>query len=212
MKRAIPILPVIALAAMAATAVLSNTAWFRQDIASNTRLTRHIPHTLGSWTLVEDSGPSESEIRGLETTDIIKRTYSDGRNLVELVVAHIAHSSRKSAHAQESCLRGSGALVGSIYRHRPISTPVDATVISIESRNRKSLVFYWYKIGPTYTSEYFRSSLLMFMGGLVGRQAKGASLVRILTPLAPGEQEEAARARLDAFTGSLIPALEATLP
>ncbi|HLP40166.1 MAG TPA: EpsI family protein [Fibrobacteria bacterium] len=212
MKRSFPILPVFALAAMAATAVLSNTVWFRQDIASNTRLTRHIPGTLGSWTVVEDSGPSEGEIRGLETTDIIKRTYSDGRNLVELVVAHIAHSSRKSAHAQESCLRGSGALVGSIYRHRPPSTPVDATVISIESRNRKSLVFYWYKIGPTYTSEYFRSSLLMFMGGLLGREAKGASLVRILTPLAPGEQEEAARARLDAFTGPLIPALEATLP
>jgi EpsI family protein len=212
MKGRLALLLGIALPVMTVTAVLSNTVWFRQDIASDTRLTRNIPPSLGPWRLVEETGPSEDEIRGLETRDVIKRTYSDGRNLVELVVAHIATSSRKSAHAQESCLRGSGALVGSIYHRQPPGTPVDATVISIESRNRKSLVYYWYKIGPTYTSAYFRSSLLMFLGGLVGRESKGASLVRILSPLSPGETQESAQGRLDGFTGALLPALEATLP
>lgn len=200
------------LALMSVTAVLSNTAWFRQDIASDTRLTAGIPAVISAWSMVDETPPTEQEIRGLETRDIIKRTYSDGRSLVELVVAHIAHSSRKSAHAQEACLRGSGALVGSIGKRRVPEVPVDATVITIDSRNRKSMVYYWYKIGPTYTSDYFRSSLLMFLGGLVGRESKGASLIRLLSPLAAGEDEARARERLDAFARSLIPELESTLP
>ncbi len=212
MNRRAYILLAAAFGLMAVTAWFSNRVWFRQDIHGDTQLTRNLPPVLGAWRLVEEVSPSEDEFKGLETRDIIKRTYSDGRSFIELVVAHIAHSSRKSAHAQESCLRGSGALVGNIYRKKLAGAPVDATVISIDSRNRKSLVNYWYKIGGIYTSDYFKSSYMMFMGGLVGRQSQGASLIRLLSPVATGETEALVQARLEQFTESLVPALEATLP
>lgn len=212
MNRRALVLLAAAFGLMAMTAWFSNTVWFRQVIHSDTQLTRNLPSVIGAWRLVEEAAPTESEYRGLETRDIVKRTYSDGRSMVELVLAHIAHSSRKSAHAQESCLRGSGALVGNIYRKKLAGAPVDATVISIDSRNRKSLVNYWYKIGDIYTSDYFRSSLLMFMGGMVGRQSQGASLIRLLSPVASGETEASVQARLENFTEALVPALELTLP
>jgi hypothetical protein len=94
-----------ALLALAAGACVSNLSLFRQDLQGTTDLTRLLPMRMGAWTAIGDSPATESEIRGLETRDVIKRTYSDGRDVVELVVAYIAHSNRKSAHAQEACLR-----------------------------------------------------------------------------------------------------------
>jgi EpsI family protein len=201
-----------ALAALAAAAALSNTVLFRQVVTGKTELTRNIPSRIGSWELVEESAATPGEIQGLETTDIIKRTYSNGRNYMELVVAYIAHSSRKSAHAQEACLRGAGAMVGSIGDLELDSNRVDAKMISIDLRERRQWVCYWYKIGDTYTAQYLSSSLLMFLGGLIGETHQGASLVRLLTPEARGESQDQIRARMDDFTHHLLPELRKNLP
>jgi EpsI family protein len=201
-----------ALAALGAAAVLSNTVLFRQVVTGKTELTRNIPSRIGAWELVDESQPSAGEIQGLETTDIIKRTYSNGRNYMELVVAYIAHSSRKSAHAQEACLRGAGAMVGSIGDLDLDSSRVSAKLISIDLREHRQWVCYWYKIGDTYTAKYLSSSLLMFLGGLIGQNHQGASLVRLLTPEARGESQAQIQARMDDFTHSLLPELHKNLP
>lgn len=201
-----------ALAALAAGALLSNTVLFRQVVQGTTDLTRNISPELGPWRLVEQAAATESEIRGLETRDIVKRTYGNGQEYIELVVAYIAHSSRKSAHAQEACLRGSGAMVGKIESRRLAGSPVLAKSLSLDLQNRKQHVYYWYKIGKVYTSDYLESSLKMFIGGLFGADAQGASLVRLLTPVRHGESQERIDARLEEFTRYLIPALEANLP
>lgn len=210
-------LPRIALAAallsLAAAAVLSNTLLFRQTVQGNTDLARRIPQSLGPWMLIDDHPATESEVRGLETRDIVKRTYSrGGGEYVNLVVAYIAHSSRKSAHAQEACLRGSGAMVGHIESRRLSRAPILARSMGIDLMNNKQHVYYWYKIGNEYTADYLESSLKMFLGGLFGGSKQGASLVRIMTPVRRGEAQEKVDLRLEDFAVHLLPALEAHLP
>lgn len=202
----------ITLILLAGGSWLSNSALFRQEVQGTTDLTRNIPGRLGSWTLVAESPVTASEIRGLETRDVVKRTYTDGRDVVELVVAYIAHSSRKSAHAQEACLRGSGALVSRIHARKLDRTPILAKSISLDLRNQKQRVYYWYKIGDVHTSEYLKSSLMMFLGGLAGKDSRGASLVRLLTPERLGEPEDQINKRLEDFAFQLLPALQANLP
>jgi EpsI family protein len=203
---------VAALALLAASAALSNSVLFRQAVQGRTDRTRGIAGQIGAWHLVEESAATPSEIQGLETRDIIKRTYSDGRDFMELVVAYIAHSSRKSAHAQEACLRGSGALVGTIGDVEWEGGRVGGKLISIDIRDRRQWVCYWYKIGDTYTADYLSSSLRMFLGGLFGRKRQGASLVRILTPAFRGESQTQVLVRMQDFTHSLLPELERNLP
>lgn len=200
------------LALLAGTAVLSNTVLFRQVIQGTTELTRNIPHRLGDWELIEEYPATPSEVRGLETSDIIKRTYGNGRHYMELVVAYIAHSSRKSAHAQEACLRGSGAMVGSIGNLTLDGGRVGAKLISMDNRNQRQWVAYWYKIGDIYTADYLMSSLRMFLGGLVGQKTQGASLIRILTPESRGEGQAQIQDRMDNFTRALLPELQKNLP
>ena len=162
--------------------------------------------------MVDEQPASPSEVQGLETRDIIKRTYSDGHDYMELVVAYIAHSSRKSAHAQEACLRGAGALVGTIGKVSWENGRVGGKLISIDVRDQREWVCYWYKIGNTYTADYLASSLRMFLGGLIGEKNQGASLVRILTPEARGESQSRIEARMQDFTHSLLPEREKALP
>lgn len=202
-----------ALAALAAGAVLSNTVLFRQSVQGDTDRARHIPAQMGAWSLIDETPASESEIRGLETRDIIKRSYAKGPHQVHLVVAYIAHSSRKSAHAQEACLRGAGAMVGRIESRRLSRSPVLAKSISLDLQDHRQQVYYWYKIGPAYTAEYLESSLRMFLGGLAGSQKpQGASLIRLLTPVRKGESQAQVDERLEDFAFNLLPELERLLP
>lgn len=200
------------LALLAATAVLSNTVLFQQVVQGRTELARNISTHIGDWELIDEQEATPSEVRGLETSDIIKRTYGNGRHYMELVVAYIAHSSRKSAHAQEACLRGSGAMVGSIGDVSWEGGRVNAKLISVDIHDRRQWVGYWYKIGDIYTASYLSSSLRMFLGGLVGRQTQGASLIRILTPEAKGETQSLVQARMQDFTHALLPELQKNLP
>jgi EpsI family protein len=200
------------LAALAVSALVSNTLLFRQVVQGKSELTRNISHHIGPWQLVDEVQASASEIQGLETSDIIKRTYSDGRNYIELVVAYIAHSSRKSAHAQEACLRGAGAMVGSITDVKWEQGRLGGKLITIDLRERRQWVCYWYKIGNVYTADYLSSSLRMFLGGLFGKKQQGASMIRILTPETRGEKPEVILNRLQTFTHHLLPELEKNLP
>lgn len=199
------------LALLAVSAALSNTVLFRQVVQGHTDYTRNIPARLGEWEMLQERPASASEIQGLETRDIIKRTYGNGRTSVELVIAYIAHSSRKSAHAQEACLRGAGALVGSITDVYWDEEKVGSKLISLDMGNRRQWVSYWYKIGNTYTADYLGSSLRMFLGGLVGSRHQGASLIRLSTPENPGETPAQIQARLRGFTRVLLPELEKNL-
>lgn len=206
------ILTAIALGMMGITAILSSQVLFQQVVQGHTDLTRNIPTRIGEWEMVNQAEASASEIRGLETGDIIKRTYTNGSAYMELVVAYISHSSRKSAHAQEACLRGAGALVGSINDFTMRNSRVDAKLISIDIHDRRQWVCYWYKIGSLHTAQYLRSSLIMFLGGLAGKKGQGASLIRLLTPEIQGESRERIQDRMEDFTRVLLPELEKTLP
>ncbi len=208
----IGVLTGIALALLAVTAALSNALLFRQDVQGNSHNTSHISTVLGPWVQVEDIGPSLGEIHGLETTDIIKRVYANGPHTIELVVAYIPHSSRKSAHAQEACLRGSGAQVGSIAMRQLAHSPVLAKSISLNLHGRRDQVYYWYKVGHIYTADYLSTSFKLFLGRLTGHAYHGASLIRLLTPVSDGESPAAVNRRLENFTRYLLPELSRAVP
>jgi EpsI family protein len=202
----------LALGALAVSAGLSNTRLFRQEIQGTTDFTRALPARLGDWTQIDQAEATQSEIIGLETRDIVKRSYGNGRDRIELVVAYIAHSSRKSAHAQEACLRGSGALVGRIEDRRLTRSPVLAKSIGMDMQNQTFQVYYWYKIGKTYTADYLAASLKLFVRELTGGEKGGASLIRLLTPMRKGEDQAGVDGRLEDFTTALLPELEKCLP
>ncbi len=191
---------------------LSNVHLFQQPVRATSDLTKNISKVMGTWRLYREMEPLEAEYQGLETTDIIKRTYTNGEDFIHLIVAYIAHSNRKSAHAQEACLRGSGAKVGALSTSPLGDSPVTATKITINMGGQEALVYYWYKIGNVYTSQYLKSSFLMFLGGIIGKKQQGAALVRISTSISRGVNKTAAKNRLEEFTQALLPQLNKHLP
>lgn len=201
-----------ALAILAGSAVITQAFLFKQVIQGHSDFTRNLSPQLGAWRSIRDMPISQTEIIGLETQDIKRSVYSDGMHSIELVVAYIAHSTRKSAHAQEACLRGAGALVSHLETVKFQDPAISGKLINLQFQNQKHWVLYFYKIGPHYTADYLRSSWLMFFGGLTGQEQKGSALIRLLTPEKPGESQETIQERLRQFSALLIPELEAKLP
>lgn len=206
------LLTAASLALLALSAFLTHAALFKQNVQGNSNFTRLIPPMVGEWQLIDEYPASPSEIQGLETSDIIKRAYANNGKQVELVVAYIAHSNRKSAHAQEACLRGAGAMVGSVEMVRLKTIPVQAKVLTIDLRDRRQWVYYWYKMGSLHTAEYLLSSLRMFLNGLFSKEPQGTTLVRIMTPEGRGEDAESVSLRMEDFARNLVPLLEMHLP
>ncbi len=193
-------------------AYLSHFVLFQQPIRVDSDYTKNIPQTIGRWSLIDVSTPSESEYRGLETKDIIKRTYSDGNQYIELVVAYIAHSNRKSAHAQEACLRGAGAMVGSIEHRNIANNAADVTSISVDYAQHKAWVYYWFKMGHLHSSRYLNLSWKLFLAGLLHGGHQGSALVRLLAYQNPMDNKADVQKHLEDFAENLIPVLNQTLP
>lgn len=199
-------------AALALTAFAGYFFLFRQTIQASTHFTLMISPQLGPWTALREGKVSAGEIRGLETSDVIRRHYRRGPSVIEAVIAHIPISNRKSAHAQEACLRGSGAMVSRLEKVSFPELPLKATHIEMDYAGRKVTVLYWYKFGHDHTSDYIRSIALMSLSALKGDGPRGSTLIRLLTPRGENETPDQALARLREFSRPLIGELNDKLP
>jgi exosortase D (VPLPA-CTERM-specific) len=174
------------------------------------------PGNLGQWqgrpSLLE---PQIEHALGLE--DYILSDYNKSRSgAVNLYVAYYA-SQRKgsSIHSPIVCIPGGGWQIVDFQRTsyndqaRNLSLPINRVVIAQNSD--KQLVYYWFvQRGRNVANEYW-SKWHLFVDAIAQNRTDGA-LVRLTTPLYPGETEEKADERLQSFIQELEPRLSAFLP
>jgi exosortase D (VPLPA-CTERM-specific) len=128
---------------------------------------------------------------------------------VNLYVAYYgSQRDRRSAHSPRSCLPGGGWQIVDLHTITIPGTGQRANRMLITNGEMRQLVYYWFpQRGRTVTNELMVKWLL-FWDSLTLRRTDGA-LVRLMTPLAPGEAVAAAEQRLAdvaARTGPLLPA------
>jgi EpsI family protein len=81
----------------------------------------------------------------------------------------------------------------------------------IERNGSKQLVYYWYdERGRSIASEYWSKWYLL--SDAVTKNRSDGALIRLITALAPGEQESDADSRLQLFMQDLQPRLQEYLP
>jgi EpsI family protein len=174
------------------------------------------PGNLGQWqgrpSLLE---PQIEHALGLE--DYILSDYNKSRSgAVNLYVAYYA-SQRKgsSIHSPIVCIPGGGWQIVDFQRTsyndqaRNLSLPLNRVVIAQNSD--KQLVYYWFvQRGRNVANEYW-SKWHLFVDAIAQNRTDGA-LVRLTTPLYPGETEEKADERLQSFIQELEPRQSAFLP
>lgn len=173
------------------------------------------PLAIDDWLAREGSLQGEVE-EMLAVDDYLLADYrSQSGDQVNFYVAYYA-SQRKgvSPHSPQVCIPGGGWQITDLSEiwYNPVGEgafPVNRAVL--EMNMQKQLVYYWFEQrGKRIANEYWMK-WFMLVDSIIMNRTDGA-LVRVITPISPGEDIVNADDRLQKFVGDVLPLLSEYVP
>lgn len=153
----------------------------------------------------------------LKLDDYVLADFVHGEDLVNFFVAwYDSQAAGRTTHSPRMCLPGGGWRIADLRQvtvpgASVNGAPLKVNRVEIELGRDKELVYYWFQQrGRVITSEYL-AKWYLFWDGLTRRRTDGA-LVRLISPLRPGEAPGAVDARLQQFAAQVVPRLQRHVP
>ncbi|NWF56385.1 MAG: EpsI family protein [Syntrophaceae bacterium] len=187
---------------------------FREKIPSSKPFNQ-FPLAVGAWE-GKRQYMEEKFIKELDLTDYVIVDYQNAGRPVNFYLAWY-ESQRKgeSIHSPETCLPGSGwefrqagqaqvALEGT-------GRSIRVTRAMMEKSGSRQLSYFWFPVRGRILTNAWELKFFTFWDSLTRQRTDGA-LVRLITPVLPGEQAEDAEKRLQEFTRLIVPTLDEFLP
>ncbi|MCP4618186.1 MAG: VPLPA-CTERM-specific exosortase XrtD [Bradyrhizobium sp.] len=204
------------LALLCATALAGVAIGGRQELIPERTPFVQFPSTLGAWQGRSSSlEPQVEHFLGL--TDYVLSDYAraDTRN-VNFYVAYYA-SQRKgvSPHSPQVCIPGDGWQIADFQRtsyvdqDRGLTVPLNRVVI--ERASHKQIVYYWFEQRGKRVANEYLSKWHLLADAVYLNRTDGA-LIRLTTPVYPGETEQDGDKRLRGFMHELLPQMTRFLP
>jgi EpsI family protein len=182
------------------------------------RLTlQSFPRQIENWT-GNDITIDTDTLRVLGPGDFLLRVYTDPEQhlpYVDLFIAYFpSQSTNDTMHSPKNCLPGAGwapiessRITLQVPGHAPF--PVNRYVIA--KGDSKQVVLYWYWAHDRgVASEYWAKYYLV--ADSIRMNRSDGSLVRVTTPLLPGENPDVAQQRLLPFVSAIVPKLQTYIP
>ena len=208
-----PIIAAAVLMALTAGAVL---AMPERGASAPPREDLHgFPMALGAWQGRRDS-IGDNYLAILKLSDYVIADFRRGNEpAVNFYVAYYdSQSAGASAHSPRSCIPGGGWQITDLSRRQIAMRdggllPVNRAVV--QKGGSRQLVYYWFdQRGRLLTNEYLVKWYLLWDS--IWRNRSDGAMVRLTTPLAPGEALEDADRRLAAFAAEAHPAMQPHVP
>jgi EpsI family protein len=174
------------------------------------------PSSLGGWRGRASSlDPQTEHFLGL--TDYILTDFSkpNSRPVNFYVAYYASQRNGVSPHSPAVCIPGNGWQIADLQRTSFSSNNPNITLpfnrVIIQKNSAKELVYYWFEErGRKIANEWWSKSYLLY-DDIFQNRTDGA-LVRITTPIYPGEIESDADKRLQGFIRDFEPTLRQFLP
>jgi len=172
------------------------------------------PQQLGNWSGV-DVPLDIDTLKVLGPGDFLLRSYTDDKDApLDLFIAYFpSQRTGDTIHSPQHCLPGSGWVP---IENREITLvlpghpfPVNRYVIRKEDDRR--VVLYWFWAHDRGIASEYWAKFYLVADSLRMNRSDGA-LVRITSPMYPGESADAAEERLMPFTNSVLPLLNTYIP
>src|SRR5437879_224233 len=204
-------------AGLIASAAIFLQARGRNEIFPPRRPLQSFPTQLNNWTST-DIALQKDVLEVLGPGDFLLRVYqnpAEKQPFVDLFIAYFpSQRTGDTIHSPKHCLPGSGWLPVESSRVTlalPRHSPFLANRYVIAKGTDRQLVLYWYLAHDrAVASEYWAKFYLVTDSIRLNRS--DGSLVRVTTPLRPGETTDAAQARLTSFAGKFTPLLNQYIP
>jgi exosortase D (VPLPA-CTERM-specific) len=175
------------------------------------------PMVLGDWKGKAD--PMAGVYIGtLKMDDYLLADYANNRQQgVNLYIAYYNSQSKgASIHSPRACMPGGGWEIKSLAQRvvdgvRTGSQPLQVNRAEIQLGENKQLVYYWFRMHGRGISNEYLLKWYVFWDALT-RNRTDAALMRITTPLGPGESFADADSRLINFVKTLNPDISDYVP
>ncbi|MGC9158363.1 MAG: exosortase C-terminal domain/associated protein EpsI [Terracidiphilus sp.] len=192
--------------------------WTRPDADRNPACQplSQLPAVIGEWTGV-DQPIDEETLRVLGDGEFLSRLYARSAQAapIGLFIGYFpTQRTGQTIHSPRHCLPGAGwSFESSRYVHL-----VDAAGKShlvgeyiIANGDMRQFVIYWYQAHGRSVANEYMAKMYMVIDAIRTNRTDGA-LVRVITPILPGQGVAAARQRAEAFTRQLAPLLPRFIP
>ncbi len=207
---------VLAAALIAVTAILLQARTHTEVIPQHLLLSS-FPAQLANWDSTEIAQDKQT-LEVLGPGDFLERVYQDPNGKMPSVDLFLAYFPSQRAgetpHSPQHCLPGSGwnpeenvRLTLSLPGHGPF--PANRYVISKGGARR--LVLYWFWAHDRGVASEYWAKFYLVKDAIQMNRSDG-SLVRLVTPMFPGETPDAAQRRILPFTSAVVPLLDDYIP
>lgn len=199
---------VLLLAAVAGAAVM--VAGRQENVPARTSFDA-FPRTIDGW-FGQSEVLEDIVLDALKLDDYVLMDYrnSEGRTVNFYAAYYASQRSGAAAHSPASCLPGGGWRMHDLAPYEVLPGLVVNRSI-IQKGEYRQLVYYWFKQRDRIVANEFMVKWYLLWDALVRNRTDGA-LVRLTTPVAPGEDIKDADARLTAFAALVVPGLRTYIP
>jgi exosortase D (VPLPA-CTERM-specific) len=142
--------------------------------------------------------------------------FGDGQPVNLYAAYYQSQRKGQSAHSPQSCLPGGGWEISSFRRmdlpaNSEMIRPLHVNRALIQKDSQKQIVLYWFKQRDRILSNEYLVKLYLFWDAVSRGRTDGA-LVRIASPVGPGETEDIVDQRLLRFVSMVAPELTRYVP
>jgi EpsI family protein len=152
----------------------------------------------------------------LETNDMVYRRYRDDRGRIVDMLVVFSADNRKGTHPPEVCLKGANTEIDAkrvVNMDLPGMGTMPMRELETTTGRIKAWHLYVYKCGDAYTYSFFKQQLVVFLNGLLQRNAAGA-LIHLTVPVMSAGPDAKAEARSLEYDAArvLLPQIDRKLP
>ena len=172
------------------------------------------PTSIGDWQGHSSLLDPWSE-KALRLDDYLLSDYADpsGKAVNLYIAYYTSQRNGYSPHSPVVCLPGDGWLITSLERttYDGAGQVVPINRVVMDKGGSKQLVYYWFdERGRNVASEYWAKWYLL--ADAITKNRTDGALIRLITPIFPGESQANADQRLQSFMKAVVPLLPTYLP
>jgi EpsI family protein len=203
-------------ALLIASAAILLQARARSEIFPPRLPLKQFPEQLGGWSGT-DVAIDKEVLDILGPGDFLLRIYQNQQKTpyIDLFIAYFrSQRAGDTIHSPQHCLPGSGwAPIENqhITLTMPGHQPFPANRYLIAKGDSRELVLYWFWAHNRGVASEYWAKFYLVTDAIKMNRSDGA-LVRITTPMYPGETADAAQQRILPFAGDVMPLLDSYIP